>query len=325
MSYTYNQETHFTQFMSQTVAPWWQMRNEGHYHTSDNTQLYWCSITSPQHNKVIVVVNGRLESTWKYQELFYDLFQQGYDIYSFDHRGQGLSERLTDDREIGHVNEFNDYVCDLSELVIKFDLHHYSQRYLLAHSMGGTIATRYLQTHTAHPFDALALSAPMFGICMPWQLRPIAMPLSKMLTYAYPTPRYAPGYGPYHVKPFAINPLTHSEARYQWFRNLYTQKPELKLGGPSPRWVWQGLIAAKLCLQNIHTLTLPTLLLQAESDKIVDNAAQTRFMTQLARTSPNSTMQIIDGARHELLFESDHFRNQALHAIIKHFSPVMTE
>ncbi len=34
-------------------------------------------------------------------------------------------------------------------------------------------------------------------------------------------PSYAPGYGPYHAKPFHLNLLTHSETRYQLFRELY--------------------------------------------------------------------------------------------------------
>ncbi|WP_438876507.1 alpha/beta fold hydrolase, partial [Bacillus cereus group sp. Bce039] len=85
-----------------------------------------------QHNKVIIIVNGRIESACKYQELFYDLFHQGYDIYSFDHRGQGLSERLIADPQMGYVEQFDDYVRDMDELITRFPLQNYTQRYLLA-------------------------------------------------------------------------------------------------------------------------------------------------------------------------------------------------
>ncbi|NAW68941.1 alpha/beta fold hydrolase [Vibrio sp. V27_P1S3P104] len=321
MLHTYSQESYFPHLMQQHIAPWWEQAcHQAHYQTQDNINLYWCSMTSSQHTKAIVVVNGRLESVWKYQELFYDLFHQGYDIYSFDHRGQGLSDRLLDDREIGHVHSFDDYVSDLAALVSHFNLQRYTQRFLLAHSMGGAIATRYLQTYPTHPFNAVTLSAPMFGIHMPWQLRAVAEPLARMLTYRYRTPHYAPGYGPYYAKPFAINPLTHSAIRYQWFRALYEEKPELKLGGPSTRWVWQALKTTRRCRQYTRQLTIPLLLLQAECDTIVSNASQTRFITQLARTNPNARMQRIDGAKHELLFEQDHYRNQALEALLDHFN-----
>ncbi|MFH4621373.1 MULTISPECIES: alpha/beta fold hydrolase [Vibrio] len=320
MTSPYTQESNFEQAIQHQIADLWRTRDEGVYRAFDKTQLYWCSLTKPEHRKAIVVVNGRIESAWKYQELFYDLFQQGYDIYAYDHRGQGLSDRLIDEREMGYVGEFHDYVQDLAGLLDMWDLSRYPQRFLLGHSMGGAIATRLVQTHPQHGFHAMALSAPMFGVHMAWQLRPVALPLSQMLTAIYHKPTYAPGYSAYYPKPFEINPLTHSEVRYRWFRDLYEAKPELKLGGPSTRWVWQGLMGAKQCILLTRQVRLPTLVIQAEADTIVSNQAQTRFVTKLARTNPHSAIEVVLGARHELLFEQDQYRNQALDAVLSHFA-----
>ncbi|WP_264769319.1 serine aminopeptidase domain-containing protein, partial [Klebsiella pneumoniae] len=129
-------------------------------------------------------------------------------------------------------------MTDLKALVEHFDLGHYQERFLLAHSMGGAIATRYIQTTPEHPFSAMALSAPMFGVNMPWYLRPWALLITQIMAAVTPKPSYAPGYGPYHAKPFHLNLLTHSETRYQLFRELYEAHPELQIGGPSHRWVW---------------------------------------------------------------------------------------
>ncbi len=320
MPNSYTQEAQFQYAMQHDIAPCWQSRQQGYHLTLDNKRLYWCSLTAAQHNKVIVIVNGRIESACKYQELFYDLFHQGYDIYSFDHRGQGLSERLIADPQMGYVEQFDDYVRDMDELITRFPLQNYTQRYLLAHSMGGAITTRYLESYPNHPFDAVVLSAPMLGINMPWQLRPIAFTLTKLLSATYATPHYAPGYGAYLPKPFATNQLTHSAVRYQWFRELYEQQPQLKLGGPSAHWVWQSLLAIKRCFTEMKSIRLPLLLLQAGQDTIVSNHAQTRFMTQLARTNPQAKIEIIDGARHELLFESDHYRTPVLDKILAFFA-----
>lgn len=114
--------------------------------------------------KAVLIVNGRIESSWKYQELFYDLYRQGYDVYSFDHRGQGLSDRLLSDSDMGHVYDFTDYIDDMDVVIKQHDLKQYQQCFIIAHSMGGAIATRYLQTQPEHPFTGLILSAPMFGI-----------------------------------------------------------------------------------------------------------------------------------------------------------------
>ncbi len=107
--------------------------------------------------------------------------------------------------------------------------------------------------------------------------------------------------------------------RYRWFRELYEQKPELKLGGPSTRWVWQSLMATKQCIQLTRQITIPTLVLQGGKDTIVSNAAQIKFIARLAKTNPSSELLMILDAKHEILFEKDEFRNQALDAVLKHF------
>lgn len=314
---SYTQENLFEQAIAGPIAALWQQRQEGYFKSSDKTKLYWCKLTDPKHSKAVLLVNGRIESSWKYQELLFDFYRQGYDVYSYDHRGQGLSDRLVQDSDIGHVYEFDDYVRDLASVVQHFALEGYRQRHMISHSMGGAIATRYLQTYPHHPFDKLVLSAPMFGINLPWYLSPVAIAVSQILTAVYPTPTYAPGHQPYYAKPFEDNPLSQSKARYHWFRQLYTDKPELQVGGPSTRWVWQGLMATKQCLQMTRQLKIPVLLLQAGNDRIVSNQAQNQFYKKLCKTNKNSHMITIDGAQHELLFEQDLYRNQALDALFR--------
>ncbi|EJL6399883.1 alpha/beta fold hydrolase [Vibrio navarrensis] len=314
---SYTQENLFEQAIAGPIAALWQQRQEGYFKSSDKTKLYWCKLTDPKHSKAVLLVNGRIESSWKYQELLFDFYRQGYDVYSYDHRGQGLSDRLVQDSDIGHVYEFDDYVRDLANVVQHFALEGYQQRHLVSHSMGGAIATRYLQTYPHHPFDKLVLSAPMFGINLPWYLSPVAIAVSQILTAVYPTPTYAPGHQPYYAKPFEDNPLSQSKARYYWFRQLYDDKPELQVGGPSTRWVWQGLMATKQCLQMTRQLKIPVLLLQAGNDRIVSNQAQNQFYKKLCKTNKNSQMITIDGAQHELLFEQDQYRNQALDALFR--------
>ncbi|GAB2641190.1 alpha/beta fold hydrolase [Vibrio panuliri] len=317
---SYTQETTFEQVISNEIAEFWAGRKQGYLRTPDKRNLYWISLTSEQHTRSIVVVNGRIESSYKYQELFYDLFRQGYNIYSYDHRGQGCSDRLVKNHDIGYVEEFDDYVEDLAQLVELFDLGRYQKRFLLGHSMGGNIVTRYVQTHPEHPFDAMALSAPMFGVNVAWYLKPIARWIGQILTALHAEPNYAPGQAPYYSKPFEGNLLSQSEIRYQWFRRLYEDKPELQVGGASTRWVWQGLIACKQAILLTRQVKIPLLLLQAGSDKIVANEAQVQFAKKLAKTNANCQLKVIHDARHELFFEQDKYRNQALDITLDFFS-----
>lgn len=319
ISASYTQESNFEQAINDRIATLWQSRAEGTVKSFDKTQISWIKITKPEHRKAIVVVNGRIECTWKYQELFYDLYQQGYDIYSYDHRGQGYSDRLIDDKQMGYVEDFDDYVKDLHRLVKHFDLSNYQSCYLLGHSMGGNIVTRYLQSYPNNPFNAAALSAPMFGVNLPPHLKPVATLLGQILTAIYPKPTFAPGQAAYFPKPFADNLLSQSDVRYHWFRQLYEQKPEIQIGGASTRWVWQGLMASKQCILMTRHLKAPLLVLQASEDKIVSNQDQIRFMKKLAKTNTQCAMKIIHGSRHEVLFEKDEYRNDALDTILTFF------
>ncbi|MCU6340252.1 alpha/beta fold hydrolase, partial [Enterobacter quasiroggenkampii] len=94
----------------------------------------------------------------------YDLFHLGFDVLISDHRGQGRSGRLLADPHLGHVNRFNDYVDDLAAFwQQEVQPGPWRKRYILAHSMGGAISTLFLQRHPG-VCDAIALTAPMFGI-----------------------------------------------------------------------------------------------------------------------------------------------------------------
>ncbi|KLV07373.1 lysophospholipase [Photobacterium aquae] len=316
---TFTQEHTFAQTMAGPAAELWQHRKEGMFCGADQRQIGWVALTGYNPDKAIIVVNGRIESYWKYQELFYDLVCQGYDVYALDHRGQGVSDRLADDSELGHIEEFDDYVADLNTFIDSIVAPKgYRQHFMLAHSMGGTIASLYLARHPGK-IDSAVLSAPMHGIHLRQWMRPIASPLARVVEQLQRQPSYAPGQVPYYPKPFAGNPLSQSKIRYQWFRDLYEHKPELKIGGPSSRWVWQGLAAAKRSIREAGQIQTPLLLLQASEDTIIDNGAHAQFCQAMAATGGTCDLTVIEGARHELLFEADQYRRPALEAALAHF------
>jgi len=198
-----------------------------------------------------VIVNGRNESYWKYQELFYELYSHGYDVYAYDHRGQGESGRILKDPQVGYVAEFDYYVDDLDTFI--YDVvkpERYKNRYLLAHSMGGAVATLYLERK------------------------------------------------PYQDIPFEKNEQSQSVVRYYWYRHLYKEHPELRVGGPSPRWIWQAIEAANQCVLHANQISTPILLLQAGSDSIVDNHAHERFNSK----TPCCRIHVIPGAKHVMIY-----------------------
>ncbi|PSW19353.1 lysophospholipase [Photobacterium sanctipauli] len=317
--FNFTQESHYLEIMAGSVTELWQQREEGEFSGVDQVTIRWTAITQQQADKMILLVNGRVESYWKYQELIHDLAQQGYDVYAIDHRGQGVSGRLADDSELGHVEEFDDYVTDLETFFrTVITPKGYRQHFMLAHSMGGTIGSLFLARNPG-AIDSAVLSAPMHGINIKNWMRPIASPLARVVEQLQRQPDYAPGQVPYYPKPFVDNPLCQSEVRYHWFRDLYEKMPELKIGGPSARWVWQGIAAAKQSIALATQITSPVLLLQASDDTIIDNQAHYRFCQAMQDADKPCELKVIHGARHELLFESDKYRQPVLAAAINHF------
>ncbi|MPS33570.1 MULTISPECIES: alpha/beta fold hydrolase [unclassified Salinivibrio] len=298
------------------ITPFWQQREQGYFHGEGGLRLHWCSFTRPQNRQAVVVVNGRIESVMKYQEIFYDLVQMGYDVYSFDHRGQGLSERLViKPRDLGHVERFDDYVTDLATFMQFIGAHRqYDHTFMLAHSMGGAIAALYAHRFP-HAIDGLAMTAPMFGVHVsPWLGRIAPWLCRSLARYQHP-PRFGPGQVGYRHVPFEQNRLTHSRARYAWFRQLYINQPQLQIGGPSARWIAEGMAAAQHCLAIAPQLATPTLICQAGGEQIVSNPAMAEFHFLRRQANQPSQWQFFQGSRHEILFETDTHRLAAFTAI----------
>lgn len=316
-------EKAFAAFATGPLLDFWQRREEGEFIGVENVPIRYVRFISAQHDKVILLSPGRIESYVKYPELAYDLFHCGYDVVIIDHRGQGRSGRLLKDSHRGHVEEFDHYVDDLETLYLKeIAGRPYRHRYALAHSMGGAILALMLARQPT-AFDAVVMASPMFGIYLPM---PVWM-ANRILTWAEnrPTLRdgYAMGTGKWRARPFGINELTHSRERYRRNLRFYADDPGLRVGGPTYHWVREGMIAGQSALSKAKDISTPLLVLQAGADKVVDNRAQDLFcqaMTAAGQPCEGGKPLVIEGARHEILFEKDSMRAKALDAIVAFFS-----
>ncbi|MGV3345465.1 lysophospholipase L2 [Enterobacteriaceae bacterium LUAb1] len=316
-------EKTFAAFTTGPLIDFWKIREEKQFIGVQNVPIHYVCFRAAAHNKVILLSPGRIESYVKYSELAYDLYHRGYDVVIIDHRGQGRSGRLLQDSHRGHVASFHDYVTDLETLwQQEIIVPRYHRCFGLAHSMGGAIMAIMLTQHH-RPFDAVALTSPMFDINLPmprWMA-------DRILDWAEKHPvfrdNYALGTGRWRVCPFAANELTHSHVRYRRNLRFYADDPELRIGGPTYHWVREALLAGESLLANAAQIATPLLLLQAEEDTVVVNLAQDRFcqlMADARQFCEGGEPQVIQGARHEILFEKDHMRAEALTAIHDFFA-----
>lgn len=316
-------ENAFAAFTTGPLNDFWRQREEAEFIGVDEIPVRFVRFSAAGNDRVIVVCPGRIESYVKYAELAYDLFHSGFDVLIIDHRGQGLSGRLLDDSHRGHVVNFSDYVDDFAAFwQQEVATGPWLRRYILGHSMGGAISTLFLQRYPKQ-CDAIVLCAPMFGIIMrlpDWMVRHI-------LEFAEGHQRiresYAMGTGRWHALPFSLNILTHSPERYRRNLGFYADNPALRVGGPTYHWVREGVKAGEQILAGVGDDDTPTLLIQAEEERVVDNRMHNRYCELRAaagKPCEGDTPLVIKGAYHEILFEKDDMRSVALSAIVEFFN-----
>ena len=306
----------------QTLPDFWRQHAiEGEFKGKDGVAIRYAALRQEKVDRAILIVNGRVESYLKYQELAWDLWRQGYSLYLIDHRGQGMSGRMLSDHDKGYVDQFDDYVVDMKQFhdqIIMADKP--AKLFLLAHSMGGAISARYLE-RWPDDIRAAVLSSPMLGINLgglpKWLAKGLATTIGTVGGW-FGEPPYGPGQGPYQDHGFADNELTHSQSRYQAFRQIYEQHPQIKLGGATAHWIYQGITGADAAIADAGAIKTPLLLLQAGNDSVVDNAAQDAFCTK-ASCEGGKPLRI-EGAWHELFIESDDKRQPALTAMLDFFA-----
>lgn len=282
----------------------------------DNVAIACAWTIPPKAHSAVILINGRVETYLKYQELISDLYNYGFAVFTLDHRGQGLSGRMLEETQKGFVNTFDDYVTDILTFVERIVYLKWQGRlFALCHSMGGAIGAL---TMLAEPslFDKAVLCSPMFGI------RP-ALP-SWMSSWLLGAGRYKAkvkkqqadyffGQRAYLAHPFALNRLTHSEPRYQAMLTLYADQPDLRLGGVTTEWLAAALAAMDKIEKEARYISTPTLVFSSGKDLIIDNKRQER----VARQFQQAEYVLVNGAYHELLCEADEYRNPVIKQTIE--------
>ena len=253
----------------------------------------------------VILFPGRTEYIEKYGRAAGDFAQSGFSTLVVDWRGQGLSDRLIRDPMSGYVHHFGDYQKDVTALVAAAsELDLPKPWYLLGHSMGGCIGFR--AAREGMPVVATVFSAPMWGIQLSTTLRPVAWSLSwssRNLGFGH---AYAPGTTAEHytlTEPFETNKLTHDPEMYDYMAGQLRVHPELGIGGPSLRWLYEALRETNW-LSRVSAPLLPCLTILGSEEDIVDTP---RIYERIANW-PNAHLEVVKGAKHEVLMETVHVR-----------------
>lgn len=292
---------------AQNIEDFYDKGEEGTFKGKADVDIYYKIFKQTKKGKAAILISsGRTEAAIKYKELIFDLYNNGYSIYIHDHRGQGLSGRMTEDPEMGYVDEFQYYIDDMNFFYEKYlKPNKHEKVFLLAHSMGGAIGMTYLEQHP-DDFEAAAFSSPMLG------LKPPTCTAIKL--FAGKVPKYAMGETKYHDDKVAFkdNKLTGCEIRYNRMNKAFAKVPKAKLGGVSNQWVYKSCQQFKYLFSNIEKIRTPFILFSAQNDQIIDVHAHQKFIEKATKLNKNCKAFVIDNAGHELLIEKDEQRIETL-------------
>lgn len=257
----------------------------------------------------VVLLTGRGEFVEKYAtEVVGELLGRGFAVFALDWRGQGLSDRALPDRDKGHIDNFDTYVADLGLFLDKI-VGPAAPRPVVAlcHSMGAHILLRHLSETGNRLFKAALTVSPMTGLQREAFLRSVLMLMPVVPAVEQ---RYLFGTGPFLLlaREFHSNFVTHDERRYRFTEDWYKADPRLSLGGPTIGWARQAArsMTAALAPGYLERIDLPVLMLSAGEDRLVDPTSH----IPVAQRLPKGELVTIEGARHEIMMETDGIRAQ---------------
>lgn len=284
--------------------------------TSDGLRIRVAHWNKADAKGTVLIFPGRTEFIEKYGDAAKEFEKRGFASAAIDWRGQGIADRMTSNRAIGHVGEFTDYQYDVAALMAhatELDLPR--PYFLVAHSMGGGIGLRALMNGL--DVKAAMFSAPMWGMQMSLPVRPFAWVLSTLsLVFGFDK-KMVPGQmedGYVLRENFAANTLTNDPEVWAMLGRQLEAQPDLGLGGPSLRWLNKSLHELR-DLSQMPSPATPCLTFLGTDEVIVDPQP----IKDRMEAWTNGKLRMFHGGKHEMLMDLPEMRGQVFDETVAFF------
>ncbi len=319
----------YRQYYHSEVLPYFNQGEFGSFVGTDAIRIAYAKFEVENEKGALVILHGLNETYNKYAELIYDLRDSGYSIYIMEHRGHGHSGRILDgsdkERRKIYINDFDDYIKDAKifvDTVVNATPH--DKHLFFAHSVGGNVATQYIQQYP-EDFDGAVLSSPLMQV-----MTTHPFPVSEAFGYSVSKTLVSAGQGKAYSldmqepavlidskspDKFEHELLTKSWKRWQVYNEIIEQQPELIAGGPGATWgvtnqfakeSYEATFKARSATEAAK-ISIPVLMFRSGDDRIV-GAKGFDLLQQNAVNAPSFDVVEFPDAYHESYMERDFIR-----------------
>jgi acylglycerol lipase len=255
---------------------------------ADGTQLFtqaW--LPDEPARGTIIITHGYGDHSSRFKHVAEYFVHQGYGVYSFDDRGHGQSRG----ENFGYFERFETLSDDLRRFVEWVRTQQKSgPLFLLGHSMGGMLSLYYTIRHQAM-LKGLVLSGTFL---VRDQEAPGLVCLGARLLS-----QVAPRTGVREIDSSTISKDEQVVKAYDDDPNVYRGKIPARVAAE-----WIG--ASQVIMSNLQRITLPTLVLHGEADRLVSPSTSQLIFDGIG--SPDKSLKFYDGLYHEILNEPEKAR-----------------
>jgi len=258
------------------------MRMEtGTFTTFDDQQLFFrCWKNNDNNGKVLLLLHRGHEHSERLQVIAENAAFKDYIIYSFDNRGHGYSEVEATFEFMNLVRDLNAFVAFICDREAK----QQEDLFLIANSVAGVVASTWVHDYAPN-IKGMALVAPAFKIKL---YVPFATPCLKFALQFKPTLNITS-----YVKSKFLTHDKSEQLKYDTDEKITPNIPASQLT--------TLLDTGKRIVDDAAMIVVPTLVLSADKDYVVDSSIQGDFYANLS--SPLKRFVLLENFFHGVLYE----------------------
>ena len=271
--------------------------------TSDNNKIRLAYWKLDESKGTILLQQGHNEFIEKYYETIQEFLDLKFNVICFDWRGQGMSDKILEDKSKQHIDDFKFHDNDLTFIIENILRRYFPKPYIaIGHSMGGCILLSNLIRHH-NDFSKMILSAPMLGFKFEFFLNFLII-LSQIFRK---DDDFFLGSKPNYGKEtlFDDNELTNDRGRYLRTLKLVRKKPEIRLWGVTTLWAKAVINRLKLIRETDWSkIKTDLLFINCLDDKVVSQ----KSIVETSKLFKNSKLIQFKQCKHEIFMEKNKAR-----------------